>query len=399
MSLIANINTIYKHITGGALRIIGGWTGLEQCGNLFDFTLDVKVNPFFANRYGYLDPGDADAHGSLSNNTMAETIVYAAYSESNFGYSIFRFGATGVDQIQNLNEIVINWQGIGKFTYVWDGANLNYRYTGQDLADYVKALNTQRTSFINDYIAVQATVDGSTALRRVVASSAEANEITVSMWVWRDSGVNVPQKLLDVGDSTTSGTETNRLRFSGAAVLGSFLSNTPDGGTTWSSVAKITASGGSTEDRMNHLYMTAKNDLVDGVGTQIMELWENGLLVGTDTTFLPSNSATFSFVAGDFVTLLARHDLTQFLTGRVAEVWSSGKFLPGASNIQMFRQSSPANISWAGGVPVDLGASGVVNGVAPGNYLGGPDYTIADWNNGVNRGSASDFDIIGNPIT
>jgi len=371
-------------------RAIGGNTGLLNCGNLLNFKIDVGRNLNLTDRYGYLDPIDVNAHGIIVDNNVAETIIYGAYSQTSQGFSILSFGVAGNEQIQLRNTITVTWQGYtGAVTYVWDGANLNYRFTDAPLAAWIASLNGQRVSFDVEYIAIMATDDGTTVLRRAIANSAEINEITTSMWIWRDSGINAGMKMYDVGDGNTSGTETTRFRFNAAAQLKSFVSNSPDAGGTWSAVASVTKTDSAVvEDVMHHIYMTAKNDVVDGVGTQVMEL-----------SFFPSSSTTFSFVAGDFVTLLARHDLIQILTGRVADIWSGGKYMDGATNVAKFRKVSPADVAWSGGYPVDLGATGIVNGVIPGNYLGGKDYSVADWNNGLNRGSNGSFTRIGGALT
>jgi len=392
------IGIIYPPSGGGVLRFTRGWTGIANCGNLLTYKLDVAFNS--GTLYGYRDPGDPVLpFGALDNNQISETTIYAAHVDTGANICQLRFGVNGFSKIQDLDAVTITWQGYPTITYLWDGANLDYRVTDAALAGYISRLDGQRISFDLDYIAVMASVDGTTALTRAVAANVEANEITISMWVWRDSGVNVPQKLYDIGDAATPGLETTRLRFSGAAVLKSFLSNTPDGGTTWNEVASVTAGGSSSENTAHHLFMTGRNELVSGVGTQVMEFWEDGVLLGTDTTFLPSNDTSFSFVAGDIVTLMARHDLTQFLTGRVADIWSGDKFMDGVTHVPLFRTVTPANVTWNGGVPADIGVSGIVNGVSPGNWLGGKGYRISDWNNGVNRGSNGSFSRIGNPIT
>jgi len=150
---------------------------------------------------------------------------------------------------------------------------------------------------------------------------------------------------------------------------------------------------------MHHIYMTARNQLVNGAGTQIMELWYDNVLIGTDTTFSGTPSDTFSFIAGDFVTLMARHNLSQFLQGRVADIWSSDKYMDAVTHIPLFRTVTPANVDWAGGVPADLPANGMVNGVLPTSWLGGKGYSISDWNNGINNGTLGNFTRSGGVIT
>ncbi len=394
--LNAILNTVYRSLGLSALAFTRGWTGLENCGNLLNFKLDVGTDA--VSLFGYRDPNDGVLpFGSMVDTVISESSIYAAHVNTSNNVSQLRFG-NGFQQIQGRDTITVTWQGYPALIYLWNGTNLDYEITDVGLTNWISAMDGQRVSIDIEYIAVMATVDGTTALRRAVQANVEANEITVSMWIWRDSGVNVSQKMYDVGDGVTSGNDTTRFRFSPTAQLKSILSNVVAG--TYSEVSSVTKTNASvTEDVMHHMFMTAKNDLVDGVGTQVMELWMDGVLEGTDTIFLPNASTTFSFVAGDFVTLMARHDLSQFLTGKVADIWSGGKYMDGATNISKFRKTSPADVGWSGGVPVDLGLTGVVNGVVPSNYLGGAGYKIADWNNGVNRGFAADFALAGGPIT
>jgi len=379
------------------LKFTQGWTGIEDCGNLLNFKMDVGTDGL--NQFGYRDPTDGvSPFGSMVETAISESIIYAAHVNTATNVSNLRFG-NGFQQIQGRNTVTVTWQGYPTLIYLWNGTNLNYEVTDVGLTNWITSLNGQRVSLDIEYIAIMATVDGTTALRRAVVTGGEANETTVSMWVWRDSGVNTSQKMYDIGDGVTSGNDTTRFRLSATAQLKSILSNVVGG--IYTEVSSVTKTNASiTEDVMHHFYMTAKNDIVDGVGTQVMELWVDGILEGTDTTFFPNNSTTFSFVAGDFVTLLARHDLSQMLTGRVADIWSGGKYMDGATNVAKFRKSSPADVAWNGGVPVDLGSTGIVNGVTPGNYLGGnADYSIADYNAGLNRGSNGNFTRIGSVIT
>ncbi len=145
--------------------------------------------------------------------------------------------------------------------------------------------------------------------------------------------------------------------------------------------------------------MTIRNNTVAGVGTEIMQIWHDGVFIAQDITFIPDGAATFSFVAGDVVTIAARHNLTQFLEGRLSDVWATNKYMDPATYIPMFRKSTPGNVTWNGGVPIDLGVSGIVDGVTPETWLGGKDYKISDWNAGINRGVSADFTVSGGPIT
>jgi len=391
------IGIIYPPSGGGALRFTRGWTGLVNCGNLLTFKLDVAFNS--GTLYGYRDPGDPVLpFGALDNNQISETTIYAAHVDTGANICQLRFGVNGFSKIQDLDAVTITWQGYPTITYLWDGANLDYRVTDAALAGYISRLDGQRISFDLDYIAIQATVDGTTALQRAILVNTESNEITVSMWARRDTGITV-RKLYDIGDAIDGGNETTRLRIDNFAQIDSILSNTIDGGANWTNLAVINSSQVMSEDVMHHIYMTAKNDLVSGTGTQIMELWYDNVLIGTDTTFSGTPSDTFSFIAGDFVTLMARHNLAQFLQGRVADIWSSDKYMDAATHIPLFRTVTPANVDWAGGVPADIGISGIVNGVTPTTYLGGAGYSISSWNAGINRGSLGDFTRTGGIIS
>jgi len=398
MGLNINAVTVYKKgIFGGIAKAIAGWTGLENCGNLLEYKIDVGYNNSVS--YGYRDPADpVSPFGTIDNNVVAETIIYAAEVASNTNVCILRFGVNGFSKIQDRDTVTVTWQGYPALIYLWNGTNLNYEITDAGLTNWLVALNGQRVSIDVEYIAIMAKADGTTAFQRAIAAGGGVNEVTVSMWVWRNSGINTSQKMYDTGDGVTGGNDTTRFRHSTTGGLKSILSNADTG--TYVEVSSVTAAADSTEDTLHHLWMTAKNDIVDGVGTQIMYLYEDNILLGTDTTFFPTNNTKFSSVPGDFVTLLARHNLAQFLTGRVADIWSGHKYIDPAIGIPLFRKTSPADAQWGGGIPVDLGATGVVLGITPTNYLGGsPSYTLADWNNGVNRGAAGDFIRSGNPLT
>jgi len=392
--LIANIVTVYNSLAKFSLRATIGWTGLENCGNLLSYPSDVGNSG--TTLFGYRDPTDGvSSFGTLPNNIIAGTVLYAWHVDTATNICQLRFG-NGFQKIQERDSVTITWQGYPTITYLWDGTNLDYRVVDVGLTNWIAPLDGQRVSFDPEYIAIMAIVDGTTALQRAVVDVEEADEVTISMWVWRDSGVNVSQKIYDIGDGITPGNDTSRMRFSPTGGLKSIVSNVVAG--TYSEVASVTAPLDSTEDTLHHLFMTAKNDLVDGVGTQVMYLYEDDVLLDTSTTFLPTASTKFSFVAGELVTLFARHDLAQFLTGRVADAWSARKFMDPATAIPLFRKVSPADVAYNGGVPVELPTNGVVLGITPKNWLGGKDYSIADWNNGINNGTNGDFVRIGGII-
>ncbi len=393
----AIVNTVYTGLIEAKLLVIAGWTGLTNCGNLLTYKLDVGNST--TTLYGYRDPSDPSLpFGDLDNNIIANTILYAAHVDTNTNICQLRFGVNGFSKIQDLDVVTFTFQGYPPLIYLWDGANLDYRVVDIGLTNYISALDGQRISFDPDYIAVQAFFDGATALVHPVLASAEENEYTISLWLLRNTGVTT-RKIYDIGDSLTAGNETNRLRLDNSGQIDAIAANTPDGGTTWNQIARVDGTSVIVENQMHHIFMTIRNNTVAGVGTEIMQIWHDGVFIAQDITFIPDGAATFSFVAGDVVTIAARHNLTQFLEGRLSDVWATNKYMDPATYIPMFRKSTPGNVTWNGGVPIDLGVSGIVGGFTPVTWLGGKDYKISDWNAGINRGVSADFTVSGGPIT
>ncbi len=378
------------------LSALIGWTGLESCGTLLDYDMTVGNNGNTV-----IGASIGGGYGNLNGATINGLLVYRISVDTVLD-AVALAMVDGVTQIPGVDTVVLTFQSFGEITLTWNGGSNLYTRTAADTEStaftaYLSSLDGQGTSYDNYLLPIQAQFDGTTALRRAIISNTDANEITVSLWVWRNTGI-INRKMYDIGDGTTSGNETTRLRFNGSGNVDSLLSSTIDGGANWTNAAVINTAQVIPENEMHHIYMTAKNDLVDG--TAIMQLWYDGAFLGQDTSFTPNNSTQFNFIAGDFVTLCARHNLSQFLVGRIAEIWSSGKFMDAAVHVPLFRH--PESVTgWASGYPRNLGVNGIVNGVTPSNYLGGDSrtYTLTDWNNGVNRGSLGDFGIVGNPIT
>ena len=240
-----------------------------------------------------------------------------------------------------------------------------------------------------------ANFDGLTALFRVLLSSGEYNEGTVSLWVSKLPGAT-DQKIYDVGDAVASTVETTRLTIDPTGLIDSRISNW-GGSPPWTVIAFV-GNKAISSNSLHHIFMTYRNDTVAGPGTQIMQMWIDGVFVGSDTTFQPTSSATVSFLAGDQIVIGARHNLEDFLVGQISEIVTYDKYLDPVVNIDKF-YNPDTSPEWLNGTPVSLGYTGEVNGVLPMNYLGGPEYTIADWNAGINRGTSDNFTLIGGPIT
>jgi hypothetical protein len=248
------------------------------------------------------------------------------------------------------------------------------------------------TGLQNCYVPTLAQFGGNSALYRAFTQTSQNDEGTVSMWI---NSTGVLQALYDVGDLNSGTlTETTRLLIDGAGQIDSFLSHS-DTGASWAVVAQVDNLGVG-DGEWHHYYMTYKND---AVGDDKMQVFVDGVQVGLDIPFNPTN-ATISFIDGDGVAIGASHAVLDAIsfgyTGMLADVWSTSTYMEPGANIPLFR-SAGTTAEFVNGTPKPI--TNTVNGVAATTFLGGQGYTIANWNAGVNKGIAGPFTPIGDPLT
>lgn len=248
------------------------------------------------------------------------------------------------------------------------------------------------TGFENCYEPVEANFAGNTALARQILQNTESDMTTVSMWLYVPTGT-ANQKVFDIGDNGAA-TETTRLRFDVGGLFDVLISNFTDLN-AWDIMASVTNMT-FVADSFNHIFLSARNGASGGPE---LEVWINGALAvsgnpNPDITWAPDS--TIDFRAGDQVVIGARHNLTQHFIGRITDIWSSSSYMNPAENVPFF-YSPTTKAGWPNGTPKDI--SNKINGKTATTFMGGRGYTIADWNNGLNKGSLGDYTLDGDPIT
>jgi len=244
------------------------------------------------------------------------------------------------------------------------------------------------------FIPVVANFDGATGLYRAILAANESSQGTVSLWISR-TGPITNKKVYDIGDTVTLDSETTRFVLDGTGNLDFKIAHYT--GTVWQQLANV-LDAGVPDDTMHHVFMTFRNDTIAGPGTQIMQVWIDGVFFGSDTIFGSDASRTVSFLIGDRIVIGGRHDLGQLIVGSLSEFVTYEAYFDPVTQLSRF-YSPQVSPGWPNGTPVNLGVTGIVNSEVPGNYLGGPGYTLADWNAGVNQGTNDDFLLFGGPLT
>lgn len=148
-TIIGTANTVYRRTGAGVLGIRAGWTGLENCGNLLTYKMDVGYDG--GTLYGYIHDNDANTIGGLYPDIINGQTIYWVTVDSGTDVSHVRFGAAGNEQLGTSNTIDLTFQGFANnpVNYTWTGGSNLYQITANDpaLTAYLVGLNGQRTSF------------------------------------------------------------------------------------------------------------------------------------------------------------------------------------------------------------------------------------------------------------
>ncbi len=133
----------------GGIKIVAGWTGLENCGTLLTYKMVVGYDG--GTPYGARAPNTVPEteFGSFAPTNVNGLLIYEVSADTG-NINVIRFGDAGDEQIQGSVNADVSFQGFAgnPVNYTWNGGNLYYQITAsnQALTDYIISLDGQRIS-------------------------------------------------------------------------------------------------------------------------------------------------------------------------------------------------------------------------------------------------------------